>query len=491
MEENKFQGSIENASIMRKFTILFLLMSLIPTCVLYFFYLEIEQYGRLKISPSNFNLTLTIIVIGVFIGYLAMRAVLKKIISLVSSNIQTLEHVLEPEALKEIDNSTNEITVLAKSFAAVTTRLEDNIRDLELAKKTLHSVLFKVGNGISSMQNIDAFLELIVETVTEALTAQAGALMLISDDKKFLTIKTVYGVDIKSVEKKTFLISESPDFTNIVHSKKPISFSNKNNDFSSLFKNETLFSPPIACVPLIMKDKLIGVLSVGSKKDNLPFNPDEMNLLSNLAAQTAVAIKNSQLSRDIEKTYFETISALALAVDAKDKYSRGHLDRVANYSVLIANRLGLDDEDRKTLRAAARLHDLGKLGIPDNVLCKAGPLNDAELALMYKHPEIGESIIKPVRSLRYLCDIIRHHHEKLDGTGYPDGIKGEEITPLVRITAVADVYDALTTNRSYRKKLPNSEAFKILLGMKNAIDQDIVKIFIEAIEELSINKENN
>ena len=109
---------------------------------------------------------------------------------------------------------------------------------------------------------------------------------------------------------------------------------------------------------------------------------------------------NSQLNRDMEKTYFETISALALAVDAKDKYSRGHLDRVAEYCVQIANKMGLDDEEIATLRNAARLHDLGKIGIPDEILGKPGPLTDQEMDLMKKHAEIGEGIIKPIHSLR-------------------------------------------------------------------------------------------
>jgi HD-GYP domain-containing protein (c-di-GMP phosphodiesterase class II) len=234
---------------------------------------------------------------------------------------------------------------------------------------------------------------------------------------------------------------------------------------------------------MIYHDRVSGIITLsqpeGQKED---FSEEDLDLIFNLAAQTAVAIENSKLNRNIEKTYFETISALALAVDAKDKYSHGHLDRVANHALMIGKSLGLDDEDLDTLRDAARLHDLGKIGIPDEILKKDSSLTDEEWVIMRRHPEIGESIIKPVRSLRHLCDLIRHHHEKLDGSGYPDRLKGEEISPLVRILSVADAYDALTTERPYRSKKSKQEAISILHSMKNLLDQDIVNVLLEGLD---------
>ena len=142
----------------------------------------------------------------------------------------------------------------------------------------------------------------------------------------------------------------------------------------------------------------------------------------------------------------------------------------------------MDDSDIKTLRDAARLHDIGKIGIPDVVLRKEGKLTDQEFLLMQKHTEIGESIVKPIHSLSNLCDIIRHHHEKIDGTGYPDGLKGEQISPLVRITTIADIYDALTTDRPYRGAMSSYQAREELRKMKTAIDQEILEVFFEVLE---------
>jgi len=241
------------------------------------------------------------------------------------------------------------------------------------------------------------------------------------------------------------------------------------------------FEAPMVCAPLVVKEKVTGLLTISGRKNEGDFEEGEKALLYNLASQTAVAIENSQLNEDIEKTYFETITALALAVDAKDKYSRGHLERVAKYVVQIGNALGLDNEEIEMLREAARLHDVGKIGIPDEVLGKEGPLNDQEWIQMRSHVIIGESIVKPIRSLSRLCDIIRHHHEKLNGAGYPDQLRGDDIAPLVRITTVADIFDALTTDRPYRKSLTPSQACDEMRRMSDEIDQDIVEIFTESL----------
>jgi HD-GYP domain-containing protein (c-di-GMP phosphodiesterase class II) len=230
--------------------------------------------------------------------------------------------------------------------------------------------------------------------------------------------------------------------------------------------------------PLLIHDKVFGVLVICGRNVDVNFGEEELSLLNSVAVQTAVAIENDQLNLDAERTYFDIISALALAVEAKDPYSRGHLDRVSEYAIKIADKLGFSDQDKTLLRDAARLHDLGKIGVTDDILSKNGPLNDQEWVVMKNHPEIGEGIVKPVKSLSGLCDIIRHHHEKLDGSGYPDGLKGDEIGSLARVLAVADIYDAVMTDRPYRKALTKPEAHQALRDMGEKIDQKIVDALI-------------
>lgn len=474
--------ALEQASILRKFTIFFLLMSIIPMCVLFFFYTEIRTHGSLEIELMDLNLTLIFVALGVLLGYFSMRAVLQQLVDLTNVNKRALESVLGPEKIRKLSKEQNEIAVLAQSFTAITDKLEENVKSLEMAKKSLHSIMNKVGQGISNMENIDTFLELILETVTEAMSGNVGVLLLKDKNQNNLWVKTIYGTHLDDEKLIRILMGKDTALFQVIHSKRPRIIQRLSAEISEFKEYPRLFIAPMICAPLIYKEKIVGVITVSGRKVD-EFEENEENLIFNLASQTAVAIVNSQLNKDMEKTYFETISALALAVDAKDKYSRGHLDRVANYCVQIAKKMGLDGEEIETLRNAARLHDIGKIGIPDEVLGKKGILTDQEMDLMKKHPEIGEGIIKPIRSLGHLCDIIRHHHEKIDGTGYPDGLKSDEITPLVRITTVADIYDALTTDRPYRVQFSKEKAFDILCEMKGQIDPDIVDILIEMQRE--------
>ena len=476
-------GSIQDTSIVRKFTILFLLMSVIPTVVLYYFYVQIKEYGQLQLTTNEFNVTLIFIVLGVIVGYASMREVLKQLVQVTEANRRALESILSPEKIRKLSQEQNEIAVLAQSFSAIMERLEDNVHSLELARETLHTVMAKIGQGISNMQNIDTFLGLILETVTDGLGGKVGALFVLEEDKKTLTTRCVYGSPVEPHRQKPVEVREGTTLCSILESRRPLLFPEIPADIKETKSFAYLATAPMICAPLVMKEKTLGVIIVGGRKVPEMFEEDEVNLLANVAAQTAVSIENSRLNQDMEKTYFETISALALAVDAKDRYSRGHLDRVADHCVVIARKLGLDAQDIQTLRDAARLHDLGKIGIPDEVLQKKERLNEQEWILMRKHPEIGESIIKPIRSLNHLCDVVRHHHEKLDGTGYPDGLKGDAISSLVRITTVADIYDALTSERPYRSKMSPEQACEELRKMGGKLDQDIIEAFAEALSE--------
>lgn len=474
-------GTIEDQSILRKFTILFLVMSVIPMSVLYYFYYQIQVNGNIQLSVMELNVTLIFVVIGVLTGYLAMRNLLKRFIAVTQEHTARLKKVINPEYLAEAESKENEIDSMSKTFDIVTSHLEDNIKSLQITKKTLQAVMSKVGQGLSNTQNIDSFLELILETITDALRGDFGLLMLYDKNEKELKVNTVYGGKINEDEIIKFSIPVESEMASVITTRKPKILDNLTGNMKSLIDRGLLRLPAVVA-PLVSKENVYGLVAISGGMITKEFGQDdELSLLLNLASQTAVAIENSRLNENIEATYFETISALALAVDAKDPYSRGHLDRVAHYCVQIGREMKLEENELKMLRDAARLHDLGKIGIPDSLLKKEGPLSDEEWILMKKHPEMGESIIKPIKTLSHFCDIIRHHHEKLDGSGYPDGLKGDEITKLVRITTVADIFDALTTNRSYRHKMTTKKAVEILLDMKDQLDQDIVQAFVRTL----------
>ena len=158
--------------------------------------------------------------------------------------------------------------------------------------------------------------------------------------------------------------------------------------------------------------------------------------------------------------------ALARSIEAKDPYTGGHCERLSECSAQLGQQIGLAEEQIIALRRAGIVHDIGKVAVPDLILCKPGPLNEGEWMIMREHPAVGEKICKPLKSFRLVLPIIRHHHEKLDGSGYPDGLKGEEISLTARVLQIVDVFDALTTERPYRRALSPSEALEV---MKNEV----------------------
>ncbi|MEK6716530.1 MAG: HD domain-containing phosphohydrolase [candidate division NC10 bacterium] len=180
--------------------------------------------------------------------------------------------------------------------------------------------------------------------------------------------------------------------------------------------------------------------------------------------------------------------SLALSVEAKDPYTNGHCDRLARYSVALGKSLGLHAEQLKTLQRGGVLHDLGKVGVPESILLKPGPLNDMERAVVREHPAIGERICKPLKSLRMVLPIIRHHHERWDGSGYPDGLAGEAIPLTARIMQVADIYDAFTTERPYKRALTQEESIALMREetAKGWWDPRLVEAFISLLTNGSL-----
>lgn len=182
----------------------------------------------------------------------------------------------------------------------------------------------------------------------------------------------------------------------------------------------------------------------------------------------------------LESAYLESIETLRRAVEAKDQYTRGHSDRVSEYSVLIGKKLGLSEDDLHLLKIGGLFHDIGKIGVPDSVLLKPGKLTDEEFDAIKKHPTIGANILSTASTFANIIPIVKHHHEKYNGFGYPDKLKGDEIPFLARITAIADTYDAMTSKRPYRDALPLEiviEEFKKCSGIQ--FDPDIVPAFLD------------
>lgn len=220
-------------------------------------------------------------------------------------------------------------------------------------------------------------------------------------------------------------------------------------------------NPKSRLVPVVLvtglinnNDRITGIECGADDYLHKPFRREE------LCARVRSLLRLKQFT-DLESA--ETVLfSLALSIEAKDPYTEGHCMRLSKYCVDLATAIGLPEEQLVALRRAGIVHDIGKVAVPERILLKPGPLTDEERRIMEQHPVIGERICQPLRSFRPVLPIIRHHHEKMDGTGYPDGLKGEAIPFSARILAVVDVFDALTSNRSYRSASSPEEAFHIL-----------------------------
>jgi putative nucleotidyltransferase with HDIG domain len=243
-------------------------------------------------------------------------------------------------------------------------------------------------------------------------------------------------------------------------------------------------------VPLLSKGEVKGVLEVFHRK---PLNPDSewLEFLNTLAGQAAIAIADATLFNDLQRSNIElttaydaTIEGWSRALDLRDKETEGHTRRVTEITMRLAQAMGLSNTEIVYIRRGALLHDIGKMGIPDNILLKPGKLTDEEWEIMRRHPNYAYEMLSPIQFLRLSLDIPYCHHEKWDGTGYPRGLKGEEIPLAARIFAVVDIWDALRSDRPYRTGWPEEKRKEYIRSLSGThLDPQVVEAFIKMISK--------
>lgn len=249
-------------------------------------------------------------------------------------------------------------------------------------------------------------------------------------------------------------------------------------DLKSQFTTKSLLA-----APLVVKGKTIGVLESINKWEG-DFDHGDLDLLIFLANQVAPAIENATLYAELREGFYETAMTLAEALECRDTYTGGHTRRVCDYSLAIGAGLRLSSKALDQLKLSAILHDIGKIGVADAILRKTGPLTDDEFFEMRQHARFGSEILQNVRSMAEVIPGVLYHHEKYDGSGYPEALKGDAIPELARIIAVADTYDAMTTDRPYRKALSREAAIAELCRCSGSqFDATIVAAFVRGLTE--------
>ena len=236
----------------------------------------------------------------------------------------------------------------------------------------------------------------------------------------------------------------------------------------------------IIAIPLKIRSRVFGILTSIINTEDKYFSEKDIYYLNFLIEKASFSIENLALYENIYENLFSTLYAFVEAIEARDPYTKQHSTSVSRYAMSIASKMGCSQEEIVRLNISGNLHDIGKIGIPDHILLKQGQLTDDEYKIIKKHPVIGSNIIGHLGMWTEEQDIIRHHHERFDGKGYPDSLKGEDIPFLARILSIADVYDALTTDRSYRQGMSHDVAVEIIRENSGSqFDPKIVGVFLD------------
>ncbi len=363
--------------------------------------------------------------------------------------------------------------------------------NLEKAKRSNRKLQTLIEYMEKTSGNLDRklLLELVTEQVATLLDAEESSIILMASEDKNNSLRVTTKRDTNSLEDPDD--SQAPTIkTEIITEKGPRQprTLNSHNLGTGFLSNSTVVRPLNSQARPDDQEqatpdngKITGVLMAHNKQDGF-FDDEDAQFLDIIANQASSMLLISKLYDDNNELFIDVITALVAAIDAKDPYTQGHSKRVSDLSVLIGKKFDFSETDLRNLQIGSLLHDVGKIGIPDQILQKPSALTPDEYKLVKQHPAIGKNIMGQVKMLSDALPAIAEHHERLDGSGYPYGLQGKEISLIGRIVAVADVFDALTSDRPYRKAQTYSEALEYLRSRKWAIyDQWCVEALVDIV----------
>lgn len=341
------------------------------------------------------------------------------------------------------------------------------------------ATLYMISESLDNVEGIESVFELIVRVATQVSGAELAAAYLIDERAAGLNLHSVY-----PKEKRVSRVLHAPllaESASVVHGKRePARYYNPTGlrFLDAFLLNPGESRPAALLAPIIVRGQDFGMLCLEGKKNAEGFTEQDVGFINIILKKAAVMIERSALYESIYENMVSSLTSLVRTLEAKDRYTRFHSDRVTALAIMVAQEMGCNEQEKETLRFAGLLHDVGKIGVSDAILQKEGPLTPEEFEAIKSHPVIGDRILEPLQMLPEERAIIRHHHERWDGKGYPDKLGGKEIPLLVRVVSLADSYDAMTSDRVYRLGLPHDTAVgEIIRNAGRQFDPNVVRAF--------------
>jgi len=374
---------------------------------------------------------------------------------------------------------------------AVGKQISEAIERLKLSQESQRRTMeleafYTLSRQLREAPSVDEMYPMIVERAMTLLASGHGSLALLNAEREGFTRVYTVGIPTERIG-STFPVTGTRSGEVVKTGTAYVS-----EDFSAeqvpamLDAAQYRVLGPFAIVPMRSEEEIIGTLCLARPKapEHPAFTEADIRLLEGIAEIAGTAIRRARLNHHLEQSYIELVLVLARAADARDSYTADHSERIATRAVTLARAMGCNEIDVQNVQWGALLHDIGKLGVPDNILRKPGPLTEAEWHVMRQHPAIGEEILRPVDRMRDVAALVRHHQERWDGAGYPDHLRGEEIPLGARILAVADTYGAMTDDRAYGKGRTLDDALaEICRCAGTQFDPRVVDVFCRMLRE--------
>jgi HD-GYP domain-containing protein (c-di-GMP phosphodiesterase class II) len=327
------------------------------------------------------------------------------------------------------------------------------------------NLLNQISSHLHQTLDLDELIPRIFMDVNKAINAEAQSIWLVNEKEGVIKCRLATGPSAERVKGISMPLDAPSIVGTSISKQESIIIKNARNDprhASSVDESTGFITRSLMTVPMVLEDKSIGAIQAVNKRGGLLFSSDDLDLFRSIADSAALAVNNAQLVADLQNSYDLTLDALSAALDLRDRETEGHSRRVVEYTARIAEQMGLNKEAITTIRRGALIHDIGKIGVPDAILHKPAELTSEERKIMDRHPQAGYDMLADILYLQEEVKIVLCHQEKWDGTGYPRGLKGEEIALGARLFMIADTFDALLSDRPYRKGRPYEAARQVI-----------------------------